>query len=60
MKKFLFVMIAALGMSMVSCGGHRTEENTEVATSDSVIEVVDTVAVDTVAVEAPTDSLVAE
>ena len=59
MKKLLYVMIAALGMSFAACGGHATEETTE-ATVDTLVETVDTVAVDTVAVEAPVDTVVAE
>ena len=58
MKKFVFLMIGVLSMSIMSCG-NKTPKCTEDC-ADSV-EVVDTVVVDSVAVDSVTvDTVVAE
>lgn len=57
MKKiFILAIIAVLGLSVTSCGNRKAQEAQEEA-----VEVVDSTAVDSTAVEAPVDStLVAE
>lgn len=55
MKKLVFAFVMLLGLGLASCGG-RSDANTDTVdtvevTTDSVIEVVDTLEVDTVAVD---------
>lgn len=55
MKKLVFAFVMMLGLSFTSCGG-RSEANTETVdtvevTTDSVVETVDTLAVDSVVVD---------
>ena len=49
MKKLVFMFVAMVAMSMVSCG-NKTEQAAPVDT-DSIEEVVDTVAADSVAAD---------
>ena len=55
MKKLVFAFVMMLGLGLTSCGG-RSEANTETVdtvevTTDSVVETVDTLAVDSVVVD---------
>lgn len=54
MKKFLFTF--ALMIALTSCGGRKTSTETVTPTTDTV----ETTAVDTVTVETPVDTVVAE
>ena len=55
MKKLVFMFVAVAAISFASCGGNKTQAPAVEEDTVAVVEVEDTAAVDTAAVETPAE-----